>query len=346
MPGQPPYGYNQPVQVPPTPASQGYDPAQKQWVEHVHTAPDVEVIRKAMKGMGCDERALIKVFTDRKYQNPWALAQLINDYNSRFMRDLAKDIKGETRGNLETALLALLRGPLANDVYTLDKALDRAGTDEQALNDVLLCRSNADIRAIKAEYKRFKGRELLAVIKDDVDDTLYRLYSMILAGTRTESAVPVNVAEIDQKITELQRATEGTIGANAVSVAQIFTSANDAQLAAMCEAYQRKYHRSLQDVVEREFRGDMEDALLQMLMNAVDRPKADAAGLREPLMKTLAKDKIFINRALRLHWDRNRLVAAQAAYKKWHGKSLTQGLKDLLKGDYEDLMVGLIGDKS
>lgn len=295
--------------------------------------------------MGCDEKALIRVFTAPKYANPWAMAQLVRDYNSRFMRDLAKDIESETRGNLETALLALIRGPLEHDARVLVKALDRLGTDESALMDVLLCRSNADIRAISAEYKRIKGRELVADIKEDVEDNLYRLYSMVLSATRAEDAAPVMAAEIDQKVTELQHATEGVIGVNAVSVAQIFTSCNDAQIHALSEAYQRKYHRSLQDVIEKEFRGDMEDALLRMLQSAMDRALMDAERLREPLTKTVRKDRLFTNRVISLYWDQNRMNAAKVAYRKRYGRSFANEVKEQFSGDYENLILALVREK-
>ncbi|KAH6688427.1 hypothetical protein F5X68DRAFT_205686 [Plectosphaerella plurivora] len=342
-PGAAPYGaYGAPVA--PTPASPGYDPAQKTWVHPVDTASDGEVLRKAMKGMGCDEKALIRVFTSPKYANPWAMAQLVRDYNARFVRDLAKDIESETRGDLETTLLALLRGPLENDARILDKALNRLGTDEEALNDVLLCRSNADLRAIQVEYKRLKNKDLLVDIKEDVDDNLFRLYSMILAGTRAEDAAPVVAHEIDAKVTEIQRATEGMIGANAVAVAQVLSSSSPAQIMAIADGYQRKYHRSLTEVIEKEFRGDMEDALLRMVEGAKDRGKADAARLWAPLGRS-RKDTLFINRIVSLYWDRPRLDAAKAAYKAKFGRTLAKDVKDILSGDYEDVIRALIGDK-
>lgn len=288
---------------------------------------------------------MIKVFTNPKYADPWAMGNLAQSYNSRFIRDLAKDIESETRGDFETGLLALLRGPLANDVYVLKKALNRAGTDEDALNDVLLCRSNADIRAITAEYKRVCGKDLLVDVKDDVDDTLFRMYSMILAANRAEDAAPVIPAEIDYKTTEIQRATEGTLGANGIAVAQIFTSSNDAQIRAISYEYQRKYHRSLEEVIEKEFRGDMEDALLRMLYQGMDRAAADAARLRAPIMKTIRKDTLFINRVVSLYWDRNRTQEAKAAYKKKYGSTLSGDVKNALSGDYEDLMLALLGEK-
>ena len=290
--------------------------------------------------MGCDEKALIRVLTSPQYANPWAMQQLVQDYNSRFMRSLAEDIKSETRSELETALLALLRGPLGHDAYLLDKALNRMGTDEDTLMDVLLNRSNADIRAIAAEYKRTTTRDLLTDIKNDVDDALFRLCSMLLAGNRAEDAAPVLAHEIDAKVTELQRATEGMVGANAVSVAQIFASSNAAQISAMAEAYQRKYHRGLQEVIEKEFRGDMEDALLRMLTAAQNRAGADALRLREALTKR--KDKLFINRVVSLYWDYPRLNAAKDAYRKRFGTPLAKDVKDLLKGDMEDVMLALL----
>lgn len=169
---------------------------------------------------------------------------------------------------------------------------------------------------------------------------------MVLTASRAEDAAPVVPADIDHKITELQHATEGTVGTNAIAVAQIFTSANAAQLQAMSIAYQQKYHRSLQDVIEAEFRGDMEDALLRMLTSAAeDGAKADADALRAPLLKTLQNKRAITYRVLRLYWgDRARLYAVQAAYQKFYHKTLTKELKESLSGDYEDLMVALVGE--
>ncbi|KAL2186497.1 hypothetical protein L209DRAFT_385864 [Thermothelomyces heterothallicus CBS 203.75] len=67
-------GYSVPP-VPPTPASPGYDPAQKAWVQPVNTSSDVKTLRRAMKGMGCDEKALIQVLTSPQYANPWTMQQ-------------------------------------------------------------------------------------------------------------------------------------------------------------------------------------------------------------------------------------------------------------------------------
>jgi annexin A7/11 len=299
-----------------------------------------------MKGYGCDKNALIKVFTDSKYANPWAMEQLVTDYNKRFLRNLAEDIKKETSGGLEDTILALIRGPLANDVRAIHKAIEGAGTDKAALADVLLGRSNADVRAIANAYRRQHGNDLLTDIKEDIrDDKMCRIYSMVLAATRQEPQVPVNPQEIDTKVTELQRATEGIVGANEIAVAEILVNANSSQLTAMTELYQRKFHRSLEKVIENEFRGSMEDAFLHMLAQGANQAKADAEWLRSALMRRMGpKDRYFIYRLTTMYWERSRLDAAKEAYQQHFGHKLRVDVLEALEGSYESVVMALIGE--
>lgn len=298
-----------------------------------------------MKGFGTDEKALIGVIASPKYANPWIMQQLAADYNHRFMRDLAKDIESETSGDLEEALITLIRSPLEQDVRVLNKALDRAGTDEDAVNDVLLNRSNADLRVIVPEYKKIVGRDLLKDIQDDVNEPMGRVYSMVLSAQRAEDSAPVIPQEIEKHVAELQRATEGTSGGNAISVAQIFTSSNDAQIKAMAHLYHQKYHKHLTEAVEKAFRGDMEDVLMRMLVHGVNPALSDAEQLGIPLNKSPRKDSLFINRLVRLHRDRPRLERLKEPYKKKWGKTLGADIREELKGDYERCMLAIIGEK-
>lgn len=331
----------------PTPPSAGYDRSQKAFYDPIDTSADVETIREATKGMGCDETTLIRLLASSKYENPWAMSQLVTDYNKRCDRDLVEHIVSKLRGDLATALVALVRGPLEHDARVLIEALDRTSADEEALMDVLLCRTNADIRAITAEYKRIKGCELIVYIKDNVDDILFRLYSMVLSATRTEDSAPVIPADIHQKVTELQRATEGTTDADTISVAQIFTSSNVVQIRALSEVYLHKYHRSLGEVIKKAFCGNMVDALLYMLWNANDRATFDAQRLRRSMDAWPRKHRLFTNRVVSLYRDRNRLQLAKAAFDHLFLYEATLGtsIQRNLSGFYQDLMLKLIREE-
>ncbi|KAL7941318.1 hypothetical protein V8C42DRAFT_348822 [Trichoderma barbatum] len=316
--------------IQPTLASPGYDIVQKMRMSRISTAADVEALREAMKGVGCDESALIRIFAHRKYQDPWALDQLKTDYEARYMTGLDTVIKGETKGNFEEVLLALIRGPLAHDIFTLHNALSGPNTDEEALHDVLLCRSNADIRAISGEYERAQGGNLLQFIRDNVDKSLFPLYSLVLSGTRAEDAAPVIPTDIDHKTTEMYRLTRGNVCTDTTAVMEILVGASPNQLRAMNVAYNQKYRGSLESVIEEKFLSGMQDALLRTLISATAGVgKADADGLLAPLMKIGKNDKVFVYRALRLYWgDRKRLQDAQAACQKTYNMSLGDLLRN------------------
>ena len=166
---------------------------------------------------------------------------------------------------------------------------------------------------------------------------------MVLKGERAEESAPVIPQDIDHKISEIHRATEGTIGANAIAVAQALSSSNDNQIRAIGVEYERKYHRKLVDVIEKEFRGDMEDALMRMVQG--DRGVADAKLIHGPLNKTMRKDGLLIQRLVRLYWDKPRLEAAKAAYRKLYNQTLASDIKEETKGDYERILLGVIGEK-
>ncbi|KAL7907673.1 hypothetical protein GGI35DRAFT_486722 [Trichoderma velutinum] len=329
------------------PASPGYEEIQNANMQHIDTTTDIKSLQAAMEGVGCDNSAIIAVLADPKYQDPRALHQLKTNYNTQMGNILADEIKSETKGNFEVALVALLRGPLDNDVYTLERALSGEGTDEEALNDVLLCRSNADIRAIVKRYNSILGRDLIQLINSKVDNSLFHLYKPILFGTKAENAAPVIPTEIDYEVAEIYRLVGSHTGTDTPLIASIVAGANIAQLRAMSNAYKQKYGGVLQDVIKRKFHGSTEDALLRILTSATaESGKSDADGLWNVLRPSMRDDNIFIYRALRLYWsDSRKLQQVHAAYKKIYGMKLIDHLNESLSRDYRELMVALIGEK-
>jgi annexin A7/11 len=126
-------------------------------------------------------------------------------------------------------------------------------------------------------------------------------------------------------------------------VAQILVASNDAQLREMSRLYHQKYHRSLEKVIADEFRGDMEDALLRIILQGKDRGNADALRLGQALQR--GKNRLFINRVVSLYWNPQRMQEAKAAYKTKYGTTLGRHVKEFLSGDYEDVVMALIGEK-
>lgn len=201
-----------------------------------------------MKGIGTDEKALIKVLSTK---DPLQANALRNRYKSQFHRDLVQDIQGETSGWFEEGLCALARGPLLQDVMCLHSAVDGPGTKEQVLNDILLGRSNADLRAIKELYAKLFHRPLEKVIQDDLSHKTERHFMLVLTANRAEESAPVVPQQIDQDTLEIYKATEGKVGTDEVLVCSILSQRSNAQIGAIAHTYKQKFGRDLETVIKK-----------------------------------------------------------------------------------------------
>ncbi|KAI0443679.1 hypothetical protein F4803DRAFT_514439 [Xylaria telfairii] len=322
---------------PPTPPSLGYGPPQIiQWDAN----PDAQALRMAMKGFGTDEKALVRVLANK---DPLQIEALKAAYSRLFSRSLEKDIKSETSKYFELGLVAIVSGPLLHDVILLHSAMDGPGTKEKVLNDVLLGRSNADIRAIKGAYQRFANRSLESDVKGDLSMKTERHFMIVLGACRAEDSAPVIPQAIDQDVMEIYRATEGKMGTDEMLVCSILSTRNDNQIRAINQAYEQKFRRKLEDVIRKEFSGHMEDALLYQLRNAVDKFMHAATLLEDAMAGMGTKDQLLVARVVRYHWDRQAMENIKGAYQQRYRRSLASRINGEVSGDYGKLMVACVG---
>ncbi|KAI9678961.1 MAG: hypothetical protein M1829_001946 [Trizodia sp. TS-e1964] len=332
-------GFNAPQQAfgPPAMPSPGYISGQQAVGD---ATIEAEGLRKAMKGFGTDERALIQILSK---PDPLRMALIKNTFNHRFGRNLEKDIESETSGYFRDTLLAVVRGPLEQDVRNVHKAIMGIGTKENVLDDVLLGRTNADMNAIKAEYYKTFKRPLETDVKGDLSGKTERLFSMVLAGTRAEESTPVIPQNIEHDITQLHLSTEGQKMFNdQITFFQIITSRSDGQLRAISHAYEQKYHISLEKNIKSQFSGHMENALLMIVRGATDRAMRDAVLLEETMKGPGTKDELLLNRIVRYHWDKQHMHQVKGAYKHRYNKELAARIKGDTSGYFEDILLALI----
>jgi annexin A7/11 len=231
--------------VQPTPPSVGYGPLQQiAWDGDA----DAEALRKAMKGFGTDEKALIRVLANK---DPLQVNVLQESYHRKFNRQLLHDVQGEASGWFKEGLCAIIRGPLQTDVHLLKQATDGPGTKEKVLNDVLLGRSNADLRAIKDAYQKIYRTSLEADIKADLSMKTEQHFLMVLAANRNEESTPVIPQQVDQDVLGIYKATEGKVGTDQLLVCSILSQRSDAQIRAIAHAYKQKFTRDLETVIKK-----------------------------------------------------------------------------------------------
>lgn len=295
-----------------------------------------------MKGFGTNEALLVQTLAGVPAELTSALRLA---YQQRHHRNLENDIKSETSGYFESTLVALARGPLVNDVHTLHAALGGAGTNEAKLNDVLIGRSNADMRAIKQAYHTTYHRSLEDAVRGDLSLKTEQMFMMILAATRQEESAPVIPQNVDHDVAELHRATEArgvAQGADQLTVCSILANRSDGQIRAVAQAYEHKFRVPLEKTIVKHFSGHMEQALVQCVRSGADRAMRDALLMEDAMAGPGTKDVLLLERIVRAHWDRRHLANVKGAYRHRFGRELVARVKGETSGWFEKSLVAVL----
>ncbi|KAL4883842.1 hypothetical protein BJY04DRAFT_216176 [Aspergillus karnatakaensis] len=292
-----------------------------------------------MKGWGTDEKALISVLAK---PDPLQMALIRHTYMERHGRNLEKDLKSELSGDFEIIMLSLASGPLGQDITYLREAISGIGTDEVAINDVLIGRSNADLRAIKYQYVNKYNKALTDDIKSDLSGKTEKFFLMLLNAARPERGTFFDQASVDKDVHELHVATTAKTGTDEIGVAAVFLGASDQKLAAVAQAFEAKYHTSLEKTIKDEFSGHLEKALLGILARAKDPLKFDVETLLAIVPVGGAKPdmKRLIYWVVRLHWNPPYLAQVKDALVQRTGSDFTRRIRaGIPAGDLQDAVL-------
>lgn len=89
-------------------------------------------------------------------------------------------MKSELGGKFESLVLALMDPPFDYLATQLHEAMDKIGTNEDVLTEILCTRGNAEIHQIKEAYERLYGKSLEDEISSEVSGDYKRLLVMLL----------------------------------------------------------------------------------------------------------------------------------------------------------------------
>uniref|UniRef100_A0AAQ4P986 Annexin n=1 Tax=Gasterosteus aculeatus aculeatus TaxID=481459 RepID=A0AAQ4P986_GASAC len=150
-------------------------------------AADAQALRKAMKGFGTDEDAIIDIVAQRSNAQR---QEIRRTFKSLLGRDLMKDLKSELSKNLERLIIGLMLTPAEFDAKMMRKAIEGAGTDEHALIEILVTRSNEEILAMNAAYQHAYKKSLEEAINSDTSGHFCRILVSLVQGAREDGPLP------------------------------------------------------------------------------------------------------------------------------------------------------------
>uniref|UniRef100_A0A8D0H4J7 Annexin n=1 Tax=Sphenodon punctatus TaxID=8508 RepID=A0A8D0H4J7_SPHPU len=298
---------------------------------------DAEVLRKAMKGFGTDEQAIIDCLGSRSNKQR---QQIILSFKTSYGKDLIKDLKSELSGNFEKTILAMMKTPILLDVYEIKDAIKGAGTDEACLIEILASRSNAHIQEISRAYKTEFKKTLEEAIRSDTSGHFQRLLISLAQGNRDESS-NVDMSRVQSDAQALYAAGENRLGTDESRFNAILCARSRAHLQAVFHEYQRMCNRDIEKSIISEMSGNLESGMLAVVKCLKNTPAFFAERLHKAMKGAGTKDRTLI----RIMVSRSEidLLDIRAEYKQMYGKSLYTDITGDTSGDYRKTLLKLCG---
>lgn len=297
---------------------------------------DAKSLRKAMKGFGTDEAAIISIICARSSAQR---QQLIPTYKQLHGRDLIKDLKSELTGNFENVIIALMT-PLDEFLaQEIKRAIKGIGTDENILIEILCTRSNAEINAIKAAYERLFNASMESEVADDLSGYLKKIMIALMQGCRPENP-GVDISRAKQDAEKLRVAGVHRWGTDEGAFIQVFCGSSYEQLRAIFDQYYIVAGHDIMDAIRKEMSGDLREAFLTIVKSVFNTPLYFAERL-EKAMRGLGTDDKTLIRLLVSRCEID-LVFIRNEYQKIYSKPLETAVKEETSGDYRTALQVII----
>lgn len=298
---------------------------------------DVEVLRKAMKGFGTDEQAIIDLLGSRSNRQR---VPLLRAYKTSYGKDLIKDLHSELSGDFRKLVMATLKTPAEFDASELNSAIKGAGTDEACLIEILSSRSNAEIKEINRIYKQEYKKSLEDAISGDTSGHFRRLLISLAQGNRDErETVDISLAKQDAQA--LYAAGENKLGTDESKFNAILCARSKPHLRAVFLEYQQMCGRDIEKSIGREMSGDLESGMLAVVKCIKNTSAYFAERLYKAMKGAGTKDRTLI----RIMVSRSEvdMLDIRQEYVKNYGKSLYTHISGDTSGDYKKLLLKFCG---
>ena len=224
---------------------------------------DCYQIRKAVKGLGTDEEALIEILTTRTSEK---IEQMKLRYKEMFPgRDMVEDIKSDTSGSFWTVLKALLENkrnsttnPDLEDCQNCAQKLYDSGINKkntlETFTEILTQKSKEEIVTIGKIYHKMSQSNILADIKNLFSGDTKKLLTGIVFGLLSPS----------EYFAELVRDAVKGLGTKDTTLLRIMVTRDEIDMPQIKQFYRQKYDKDMVDDIKDDTSGSYRKILVAL----------------------------------------------------------------------------------
>ena len=235
-------------------------------------------------------------------------------------------------------MVALFTEPIEYDVDSLNRAMKGAGTDEDAVIEIITSRPNWMLKKIKEKFKQKYNKELESAVKSDFHGDLERLLVSILQCKRSENNNP-NQSECANLAKELFDAGEKKWGTDSSIFNKIFTGCSPTEIACIAREYHKISGHTILDGIDKEFSGNTKKALRSIVYALISPSEYFATRVQDAIKGFGTNDHLLIR--ILITRDEIDMPQIKQYYKQLYGKDMVEDIKKDIGGDYRKLMVEL-----
>nr|CAD7438709.1 unnamed protein product [Timema bartmani] len=238
---------------------------------------DSETLRKAMKGFGTNEQAIIDVLARRGIVQRLEISEA---FKTLYGKDLLKELKSELGGKFEDVILALMT-PLPHfyakelhdaanreESQVVDPSQARAdahaifeagegkwGTDESVFNSVLVTRSYQQLRQTFLEYEQVAGHDIETAIKREFSGSVEKGLLAIVKCVKSKVGF----------FAERLHDSMAGMGTRDKTLIRIIVSRSEIDLGDIKKNFEEQYGKSLESYIAGDTSGDYKKVLLVLV---------------------------------------------------------------------------------
>lgn len=191
-----------------------------------------EAMKGGLFGAGTDEEQICRVLQGKTAEQ---IAAIKTAYKDHYNRDLVTDLRGELSGDYLKRVDALLQqDKTVAEATEIHRALTGAGTDEEAIHQVLRNKQPEELQALSDSYRKLYGVELDQALEGELSGAELDRARAVLKG---------NKAEADAA--RLRLAMDGA-GTSEETIREILSDKSKAELSQIADAYKKLYGKDLE----------------------------------------------------------------------------------------------------